>query len=380
MTAKPKVSVLIPIFNVEKYLRLCLDSVVNQTLKDIEIICIDDGSTDSSPEIIASYAKKDKRVKVITKKNSGYGDSMNKGLEAATGKYIGIVESDDTATLDMFETLYDLAEKNGVNFVKSSFYFYWSQRQPQDVPLDMFNHAYAESAIEPINHPELFRLLPCIWSAIYNREFLNKNKIRFLPSPGASYQDTGFSFKVWSMLDKAYVTNQPFLHYRQDNENSSVKSPGKVFCVAEEYESIEKYLKDNKRFEALKGIMQWCKFNTYYWNVNRLTSAKAKDFLVKMSEEFREADEKKYIDWSMFDAYETGLLKKIIKNPKTFLISRVPSRAINKTKETLNKILMKVSWGYKQKKRIIELEQELADKVRILEQKIERLNKNIGSK
>lgn len=91
----PKVSLLVPICNVERYLRECLDSAVAQTLKDIEIICINDGSTDSSPDIIREYMERDPRVKMIDKANSGYGDSMNRGLEMACGEYVGILESDD---------------------------------------------------------------------------------------------------------------------------------------------------------------------------------------------------------------------------------------------------------------------------------------------
>ena len=102
----PKVSILVPICNVERYLRECLNSLVNQTLREIEIICINDGSTDSSLSIIREYERRDERIVVIDKPNSGYGDSMNKGIELARGEYIGIVESDDFASLNMFETLY----------------------------------------------------------------------------------------------------------------------------------------------------------------------------------------------------------------------------------------------------------------------------------
>ena len=94
-TKQPKVSILVPCYNVEKYLKQCLDSIVNQTLQDIEIICINDGSTDSTLDIIKQYAKNDDRFVVIDKQNEGYGKSMNRGLDAATGEYIGIVESDD---------------------------------------------------------------------------------------------------------------------------------------------------------------------------------------------------------------------------------------------------------------------------------------------
>ena len=113
-----KISVLVPIYNVEKYLPECLDSLISQTLKDIEIICINDGSTDSSLQIIKRYAKKDSRIIVINKKNSGYGDSMNQGLAKATGEYIAIVESDDYIDEDAWENLYKLAKKHNADIVR----------------------------------------------------------------------------------------------------------------------------------------------------------------------------------------------------------------------------------------------------------------------
>ena len=111
----PKVSVVVPIYNVEKYLRECLDSIVGQTLKDIEIICVDDGSTDRSLSILREYEQKDPRIKVITKPNAGYGHSMNMGLDAATGEYMGIVDSDDYILPDMYETLYGFAVKDDLD-------------------------------------------------------------------------------------------------------------------------------------------------------------------------------------------------------------------------------------------------------------------------
>ena len=104
-----KVSVVIPVYNVERYLRQCLDSVINQTLKEIEIIIVNDGSKDSSLSIIKEYAAADNRITVIDKPNGGYGESMNRGFDKATGEYIGIIESDDYAELDMFEKLYATA-------------------------------------------------------------------------------------------------------------------------------------------------------------------------------------------------------------------------------------------------------------------------------
>ena len=117
-----KVSIIIPTYNVEEYLEECMDSVVRQTLQDIEIICINDGSTDGSLEILKRYAQNDKRIIIVDKENGGYGIGMNIGLDKATGEYIGIVEPDDFVPLNMYEDLYNIAEKENLDFVKADFY------------------------------------------------------------------------------------------------------------------------------------------------------------------------------------------------------------------------------------------------------------------
>ena len=117
-----KVSVILPIYNVEMYLRECLDSVTRQTLKELEIICVNDGSTDQSLDIIKEYAEKDNRIVVITGPNGGYGKAMNQGLDRATGEYIGIVEPDDYVSLTMFEDLYKIASENNLDWIKADFY------------------------------------------------------------------------------------------------------------------------------------------------------------------------------------------------------------------------------------------------------------------
>ena len=112
-----KVSVIVPVFNVESYLNESLDSILNQTLKDIEIICINDGSTDNSLDILETYSKKDKRIKIISKENEGQGVARNVGLDNAQGEYISFVDSDDFIKRDMLEKLYNKAENNDLDLV-----------------------------------------------------------------------------------------------------------------------------------------------------------------------------------------------------------------------------------------------------------------------
>ena len=113
-----KISVIVPCYNVERYIHQCLESIVNQTHSNLEIICIDDGSTDNTPAIIDRVALTDTRIKVIHKSNTGYGDTMNVGLEASTGDYIGIVESDDWIEPDMYETLLRAALDNSLDIAR----------------------------------------------------------------------------------------------------------------------------------------------------------------------------------------------------------------------------------------------------------------------
>lgn len=331
-----KVSIVVPVYNVEKYLRQCMDSIVDQTLKDIEIICVDDGSTDSSGAILDEYASKDCRVRVIHKKNSGYGNSMNIGFDAANGEYIGIVESDDYAEADMFEKLYAEASKNQLDVVKSSFYFYYSVPKEKNEKCEIVSKILAKQVFCPTTYfeskmemVELFNIKPSIWSAIYRREFIRENKIRFLETPGASYQDSSFNFKVWSLAQRAELLQDAFLHYRQDGENSSINSKGKVFCVCDEYAEMQRFLNDNPLLKSkMEFIMQRIKFDSYMWNYFRLAQKFKYIFLERAAEEFREGLENGSIDKEYFEWYKWNDLNAIANNPAQFHTERELSHVI----------------------------------------------------
>lgn len=316
-THTPKVSILVPIFNVEKYLRQCLESLVNQTLKDIEIICINDGSTDSSPAIIDEFAKNDPRIVILTKTNSGYGDSMNQGLKKATGEYIGIVESDDWVDIDMFENLYDIAVKNNVDVVKSNFYFY-SGIGDTSKKFALINAIDAGKVINPIETTSVFFAQAAIWTGLYKKSFLVKKGIEFLPTPGASFQDTGFNFKIWSATDKAFLTNEAYLHYRIDNDNSSVKSKGKILNVTEELKEMYDFAKKTPNFEALKPILFQRKYEIYMWNYGRLTSDAAREFIAYVHKELNEDKRNGLYDTTLLSRKEKTLFDLITQSPALF--------------------------------------------------------------
>ena len=292
----PKLSILVPIFNVEKYLDECLNNLAKQTLKDVEVICINDGSTDGSSNILQRYAKKYTNFTVINKKNSGYGDSMNQGLKKATGEYIGIVESDDFIEPNAFEELYKLATKTSADIVKAN-YFYHSEAG--DEIHEVVKNQKLNTPLSISDNPSILLEEPGIWSAIYRRDFLNKNKIRFRTTPGASYQDTGFHFKSFCAAKRIVYTKKAYLHYRTDNANSSVKSLEKVNYIVGEYAEIEKYIGNLDLSKEAIYTLQVAKFGAYHWNLQRLPKTLAVKFAKTIKAEFkttRESDllQKKY--------------------------------------------------------------------------------------
>lgn len=317
-TVSPKVSVLVPVFNVELFLEECLESVINQTLKDIEIICINDGSTDNSLEIINRYAKKDARIVVIDKKNSGYGDSMNAGLKKATGEYIAIVESDDWIELSAFEELYATAAKHDVDVIKGNYFNYYTDpknARKNGTIARLVHHEEVDKVINPADTYHIYLQQPAIWAGMYKRSFLEEKGIQFLPSAGASYQDTGFNFKVWASTNRAYFIDKAFLHYRRDNEASSVNSPGKVFCISDEFAEIEKYLKKNDLYDTFGARLRLAKWGAYYWNIDRLTAELATEFIQFASKEYKKDAESGVFNFELCNVNQVRALSELIHAP-----------------------------------------------------------------
>ena len=315
----PKVSILIPICNVERYLGECLDSVRGQTLANFEAICIDDGSTDSSPQIIERYAEGDPRFKVISKANSGYGDSMNMGLSQASGEYIAILESDDVLQPDALERLVRLADEADADVAKADFWLYWSTPMPRREAFGIVERSWVGRIVDPREERGIFYKKPSIWSAIYRRTFLEENQIGFLPTPGASYQDAGFNFKVWASARRAVFDTAQVLSYRQDNEKSSVNSPGKVFCVCDEYAEMERWLHQRPQLEGeLASVLARMKFDSYMWNFERLAPDLRSGFIERISTEFAADIEEGRVDFGMFDPAGEADYRCIAQNPERF--------------------------------------------------------------
>ncbi len=236
MTAQPKVSIIVPVYNAEKYLERCITSLKNQSLSDIEIILVDDASSDLSPEMCDKAAKEDLRIKVIHKENAGAGMARNAGLGIATGKYIGFVDCDDYVMPDMFQTLYEKAEKYNADLVMSGVLF---------VDGNIFNDEgacvqklYFDADTHFETKEELQRLrmgivgaLPedaddskygmSIWKNLFRHDSIKKNNIAFVSEREMLSEDALFMIDYIFCIEKATGIREAFYNYCRNGDSIS---------------------------------------------------------------------------------------------------------------------------------------------------------------
>lgn len=204
-----KVSVIIPVYNTEKFLRKCLDSVCNQTLQDIEIICINDCSTDGASEILREYARKDNRIKLIELlENCGAAKARNIGIDIAEGEYLGFVDSDDFIDLDFFKKLYNKVVETGANVVKAKIVRYFNENKVLELNWD------DNDKIK--RHKSSF--IYGFTSAIYKLQIVKEKNIRF-PEFLHNFEDPYFLIQYISFCNKIDLVDHTFYYYR-NNKNS----------------------------------------------------------------------------------------------------------------------------------------------------------------
>lgn len=312
-----KVSVLVPVYNTpETYLRQCLDSLVHQTLRDLEIVAIDDGSTNEAPAILAEYAASHPNMQIVTKPNTGYGDSMNQGIAAARGEYIGICEPDDFASRRMFKTLYQLAKRNDCDIVKGNFREHcqgsWRDRT-KDV---LFAFEYRK-VFDPAAEPRILLVQPSIWSAIYRRSMIMENGIMFSPTPGASYQDASFGQQCWISAKRAMLVRSGLLHYRIDNAASSSKETGKVFAVCDEYARTFDFLaKRGNDLQVFGPTLNIMRFGVYTWNYDRIAPEFHLEFARQWSKEMRQAIDAGLLERNSLPGHYPQVLDLLLHDPE----------------------------------------------------------------
>lgn len=252
----PKISIIVPCYNVAQWLPRCLNSLVNQTLSDIEILVIDDKSTDDSLAVLQEYEKQDKRIRVFAHdRNQGVAVARNTGLAAATGEYIGFVDPDDYIDLDFYEVLYKKSLTDNADIIKGN-----------QIRTDLNGNEYAPNLNERVSKDK-FNFSHSFWSAIYKKSFLDKHSLKF-PDNIITSQDVVFLAKCVFLANQVVVVNNTSYRYfkREGSLDSAILSPIKLQSKIDGYKTLLLWMNEqpNMTDDDYKSML-WivCNLSTY---------------------------------------------------------------------------------------------------------------------
>lgn len=253
----PKVSIIVPIYNLEKYISRCMESIINQTLKNVEIICINDGSIDRSLDIIRRHEAKDQRIRVVDKINEGQGIARNIGIKMAAGEYVGFVDGDDSVDLIMYEKMYECASRNisdihicSVNKVDSNGK---ELKLRCDYDLYFGKKFSSDSVVLPPQEvlDAVFKTSRYAWNKIYKRSFLNANSILF--SKSKYYQDHLFHVAAFLHARRISYSRESFYNYTVSRKDATSTRKDKPFTLFDVNNEILEYLASQKVDRAFHG-------------------------------------------------------------------------------------------------------------------------------
>ena len=281
----PVVSVIVPVYNVEQYLPQCLDSIVNQTLKNIEIICVNDSSTDNSLNILNHYAEKDPRIKVVTQPNGGAGAARNRGLSLAAGKYLSFLDSDDFFEPDMLELAYNKAVCDKADFVvfQSDQYYTdrkefvsvpWTLREKEIPPYTPFNHRQMTDNIFKV-------FVGWAWDKLFDREFVEKNHLRFQEQRTSN--DMLFVFSGVAVAKRISVVKKVLAHQRRDAKDSLSKTRENSWhCFYDALSALRDRLKSEGLYDELEKDYINYALHFSLWNIRTLAEPTRSRLIEKM--------------------------------------------------------------------------------------------------
>ena len=288
---KPKISVILPVYNAEKYLRPCLDSIRDQTLRDIEILCVDDGSSDASPKILADYAKKDSRIRVIRQENAGAGAARNTGLRAASAAYLSFLDADDFFEPQMLALAYEKAEADQSDFVVfRSDQYYTDEDRCREMRWSVKAEQLPQES--PFSRKEIrgnvFRaFIGWAWDKLYCREFVQKHQLLFQEQRTSN--DFFFVFTALILAERISVVDQVLVHQRRDAKDSLSKTrENSWFCYYDALLVLRERMKEEGVFAELERDFINYAVHASLWNLNTLAEPTRSKLAGKLKGEWSE--------------------------------------------------------------------------------------------
>lgn len=327
--AMPRVSIIIPVYNVEKYLRECLDSVVNQTLKDIEIICVNDGSPDNSLAILEEYAQLDNRIRIINKENGGLGSARNVGIKEVTSEYVMFLDSDDWLELNACELAYEQISRNKNDFVIFGTYIHSMKRKKKkfdSAKIVNFSNIKGNSAANTSDIKVPFWSNAECWYKIYSTKFLKENALEF--DKGA-YEDQRFNIRIYALAKSISVLEVPLYNYRKRaNSITALSSNWKAFINAKMrgYELIKDIELPSAELRQFYVIYLIESILFYFFKLGKKDRSIREEFYSEIHKFFTVLDAENnikelrdYVDYKVFrlfvgnETYRTFKIQKIMK-------------------------------------------------------------------
>ena len=347
-----KVSVIIPVYNVEKYLRQCLDSIINQTLQDIEIICVDDGSTDNSYTILQEYAYKDYRIIALQQQNAGAGIARNTGMKIAKGKYLAILDSDDFFEPDMLEKAYLRCEKDNADICVFRSDRYDTQNQKYEPIPWTIKKQYLPERIpfKPVEiYPYIFQIFNgWSWDKLYRRDFVERTGLQFQGL--RTTNDAFFVYMASIQAETITIVDEILAHHRVNNKAAlSVTREKSWDCCWQAVAAIQQELKKRNQYEVVEqSFVNWA-LHFLLWNAHTLKDA-SRDKLVSAmrNQYFVVLELEKYSASFFYSQSEYKEYQYILKHGKamqnqTYAIRRVLQHIQeNGLKATVKRILTKL--------------------------------------
>ena len=275
----PKVTVIMYVKNGAPYFRRSLDSVVRQTLQDIEVLVVDGGSTDGTRKTAQAMSQKDSRVRVLSCSRGSVGAQFNMGIMAARGDYIGIVESDDYILPQMYEREYTYAREMGFpDLLRADNYIFWGEGEKEvrvQTRVCHDNSMYG-SLLSAERDPQKVLIGGSFWTGIYRRKFLLNHGIFANESNGAAYQDFSFLFQASALADTVCFMRDAFYCYRKDNPQSSCNKPIGIHLIEDEYAFLKEMMVKRGIWEKYARYYYLWKIRNYRWFYRNLGLAEKK--------------------------------------------------------------------------------------------------------
>ena len=284
----PKVSVIVPIYNVENYIEKCLETLVNQTLEDIEIILVNDGSKDNSEVIAKRFLKNyPEKIVYLEKENGGLSDARNYGIPYAKGEYVAFLDSDDYVEKDMYEKMYTLAKKENSDMVQCN--FYWEYIEEQKRKLGDLEEYQNKKEMIVKGRVEA-------WNKLIRREVLENPDIRF--PKGLRYEDMEFTYKLVPFINKVSFIKEPFVHYVQRGNsisNSQNERTGEIFDILD---NVIKFYKEKNIYEEYKNELEYIYVKTLFCrSLARITQIANPEIQERLIEKTWNSVNEKFPNW-----------------------------------------------------------------------------------